>query len=69
MRWYSRMGRRVWFHEMRNFFFRDRRVADGPTVTQFWGAPQDHQEVPLRIIRRPQRSNTRTVPLPQLVSG
>ena len=43
-RWYYRMGRRVWFHEIRNFLFRDRRIADGPTLAQFWGAPQDSQE-------------------------
>jgi len=52
MRWYTRMGRRVWFHEWRNYFFRDRRVKDGPTLREFWGAPQDHQEIPLRIIRK-----------------
>jgi anaerobic magnesium-protoporphyrin IX monomethyl ester cyclase len=52
MRWYTRMGRRVWFHEWRNFFFRDRRVKDGPTLGEFWGAPQDHEEIPLRIVRK-----------------
>jgi anaerobic magnesium-protoporphyrin IX monomethyl ester cyclase len=52
MRWYTRMGRRVWFHEWRNFFFRDRRAKAGPTLAEFWGAPQDHQEVPLRVVRR-----------------
>jgi anaerobic magnesium-protoporphyrin IX monomethyl ester cyclase len=54
MRRYARMGRRVWFHEWRNFFFRDRwtRTRSGPTLAEFWGAPQDHQEVPLRIVRR-----------------
>jgi anaerobic magnesium-protoporphyrin IX monomethyl ester cyclase len=52
MRWYTRMGRRVWFHEWRSYFFRDRRVKDGPTLRDFWGEPQDHQEVPLRIVRR-----------------
>jgi anaerobic magnesium-protoporphyrin IX monomethyl ester cyclase len=31
--------------------FRDRRVKDGPTLAEFWGQPQDHQEVPLRIVR------------------
>jgi anaerobic magnesium-protoporphyrin IX monomethyl ester cyclase len=55
MRWYARMGRRVWFHEWRNFFFRDRRtrIKSCPTLAEFWGAPQDDQEVPLRIVRRP----------------
>jgi len=49
MRWYARMGRRVWFHEWWNFLFRDRRVTTGPTLGRFWGAPQDHQEIPLRV--------------------
>jgi anaerobic magnesium-protoporphyrin IX monomethyl ester cyclase len=44
IRWYYRMGRRVWFHEIWNFLFRDRRVADGPTLAEFWGAPQDAEE-------------------------
>ena len=39
MRWYTRMGRRVWFHEMRNFFFRDRRVTNGPTLRAVLGRP------------------------------
>jgi anaerobic magnesium-protoporphyrin IX monomethyl ester cyclase len=44
MRWYTRMGRRVWPHEVWGFFFRDRRVADGPSLSDFWGAPQDAEE-------------------------
>lgn len=40
-RWYYQMGRRVWFHEVFGFLFRDRRVKDGPTVTDFWGASRD----------------------------
>jgi anaerobic magnesium-protoporphyrin IX monomethyl ester cyclase len=69
MRWYTRMGRRVWFHEWRNFLFRDRRTKAGPMLAEFWGAPQDHQEVPLRILRRMPEPGTRrrvTVHLPQL---
>ncbi|MBI3858375.1 MAG: magnesium-protoporphyrin IX monomethyl ester anaerobic oxidative cyclase [Planctomycetes bacterium] len=44
MRWYTRMGRRVWFFELRNFFFRDRRTSRGPTLEEFWGRPQDAEE-------------------------
>jgi anaerobic magnesium-protoporphyrin IX monomethyl ester cyclase len=44
MRWYTRMGRRVWPFEVTNFLFRDRRIANGPTLEQFWGAPQDADE-------------------------
>ena len=52
MRWYARMGRRVWFHEWKNFLIRDRRVQNGPTLQAFWGSPQDHAETPLRIVRQ-----------------
>jgi anaerobic magnesium-protoporphyrin IX monomethyl ester cyclase len=43
MRWYTRIGRRVWLHEVWRFF-RDRRTVGGPTVAEFWGEPQDHGE-------------------------
>ena len=52
MRWFTNMGRRVWPHEWWGFF-RNRRVRNGPTLEQFWGSPQDHQEIPLHIVRRP----------------
>ena len=58
MRWYTRMGRRVWFHEWKNFLLGDRRVADGPTLREFWGAPQDAQEVPLKVVRVRDRRET-----------
>jgi len=44
MRWYTEMGRRVWIFELKNFLFRDRRRRNGPTLEEFWGAPQDAQE-------------------------
>ncbi|MBA4387266.1 MAG: magnesium-protoporphyrin IX monomethyl ester anaerobic oxidative cyclase [Verrucomicrobia bacterium] len=51
MRWYYRIGRRVWPYEIWNFIFRDHREARGPTVSEFWGAPQEadpsHCEKPL----------------------
>jgi len=55
MRWYTEMGRRVWLHEVKTFFLRDERQADGPTVGELWGAPQDHEEksmAPVRIRRK-----------------
>ncbi len=48
MRWYTRMGRRVWSHEVLGFLFRDRRTAAGPTVAEFWGKPQDNEEESMR---------------------
>jgi len=44
MRWYSNIGRRVWPYEIWNFFFRDRYRRHGPTLAEFWGAPQDAEE-------------------------
>ena len=52
MRWYTRMGRRVWLHEIWNFLFRDRRLAHGPTLVEFWGAPQDAEEEAMRVRTR-----------------
>jgi len=49
MNWFTRMGKRVLIHEWYNFWFRDRRVKDGITLKEFWGDPQDHEEVPLRL--------------------
>jgi anaerobic magnesium-protoporphyrin IX monomethyl ester cyclase len=63
MRWYARMGRRVWFHEWWAFLFRDRRIKDGPTLKTFWGDPQDHAEVPLRIVRN---AKTKSPVLPKI---
>jgi anaerobic magnesium-protoporphyrin IX monomethyl ester cyclase len=44
MRWYTRMGRRVWPHEVLGFLFRDKRTTRGPSLSDFWGAPQDAEE-------------------------
>jgi anaerobic magnesium-protoporphyrin IX monomethyl ester cyclase len=53
MQWYARMGRRVWPYEIRNFLL-DRRNKDGPTVAQFWGASQAHEEQAMTA-SRPER--------------
>jgi anaerobic magnesium-protoporphyrin IX monomethyl ester cyclase len=34
----------VWLYELKNFFLRDRRTRKGPSVEEFWGKPQDHEE-------------------------
>lgn len=51
IRWYYRMGRRVWFHEILGFLFRDRRSRDGRTVADHFGAVQDHEEEASAIVR------------------
>jgi len=52
IRWYYRMGRRVWLHEIWNFLVRDRRVRNGPSLEAFWGAPQDAEEEALSLRTR-----------------
>lgn len=47
MRWYSQMGRRVWFHEVVEFVFRGGRVKDGPTLREFMGASLEDREYAL----------------------
>ena len=58
MRWYARVGRRVWLHEVWAFLFRDRRNTAGPTLAGFWGASQATEEEVLQVTRRPRRSSS-----------
>nr|WP_295889861.1 magnesium-protoporphyrin IX monomethyl ester anaerobic oxidative cyclase [uncultured Devosia sp.] len=53
IRWYYRMGRRVWFHEIVSFLFRDRYAHNGLTVVDFMGEPQDAEEEASRTALRP----------------
>ncbi|MCS0458511.1 MULTISPECIES: hypothetical protein [Rhizobium] len=53
------MGRRVWFHELVEFFVRRRMVKNGPTLEAFWGAPQDAEEESMLL---PARSPRRSIP-------
>ncbi|EGF91848.1 magnesium-protoporphyrin IX monomethyl ester anaerobic oxidative cyclase [Asticcacaulis biprosthecium C19] len=54
-RWYYQMGRRVWFHELFGFLFRDKRLKQGPSVEAFWGESLEaHEEAlakPVRMTR------------------
>ncbi len=47
MRWYYRIGRRVWPYEVWQFMFRDGRTADGPTLEEFLGSPQEGEAEPM----------------------
>jgi anaerobic magnesium-protoporphyrin IX monomethyl ester cyclase len=60
MRWYTEMGRRVWFSELRDFLFRDRRIRGGPALADFWGRPQDAEERSMALPRRAQARDQRT---------
>jgi anaerobic magnesium-protoporphyrin IX monomethyl ester cyclase len=50
-RWYYQMGRRVWFHEVIGFLFRDKRLKAGPTLERFWGASLEREEEALAAPR------------------
>lgn len=56
IRWYYRMGRRVWLHEIISFLFRDRYRDDGRTLADHWGAPQDHEEEASAVPRSPRKA-------------
>ncbi|MBI3510240.1 MAG: magnesium-protoporphyrin IX monomethyl ester anaerobic oxidative cyclase [Bacteroidetes bacterium] len=36
MRWYTRIGKRVWFHELFQFFFREKREKNKIRISEFW---------------------------------
>jgi anaerobic magnesium-protoporphyrin IX monomethyl ester cyclase len=38
------MGRRVWFHEIFGFLFKDKPALIGKSLAQFSGAPQEKEE-------------------------
>ncbi len=44
IRWYYRIGRRVWPFEIWSFFFRDRYQKNGPTLAEFWHPLQDSRD-------------------------
>lgn len=54
IRWYYRMGRRVWIHEIIGFFFRDQYEEDGRTVGDHLGSAQDGEEESMKPPLRPQ---------------
>jgi anaerobic magnesium-protoporphyrin IX monomethyl ester cyclase len=52
IRWYYRMGRRVWFHEILGFLFRDRARRHGFSVADFLGEVQDAEEESMAVRAR-----------------
>lgn len=44
MRWYTRIGRRVWFHEVYEFLFRTKLLNNGPLLKDFMGASLSKRE-------------------------
>lgn len=56
IRWYYKMGRRVWFHEMLGFLLRDRTAKSGLTVERFLGPSQEAEEESMRLAPRAPRT-------------
>lgn len=52
MRWYTRIGRRVWFHEVVEFLLGPRLLRRGPTLKAFLGASLAEREYVLDVRKR-----------------
>ena len=53
MRWYTRMGRRVWLHEIVEFIFSKRTTDSALTLRRFWGASLAENEASMVKRKRP----------------
>jgi anaerobic magnesium-protoporphyrin IX monomethyl ester cyclase len=47
MRWYTYIGRRVWFHEVVEFIFNNRMLKNGPSLRKFMGPSLSRREYAL----------------------
>lgn len=56
MRWYTRIGRRVWFHDVMEFLFKTRPRRIGPTLREFMGETLEDREYALSKKRSKQPS-------------
>ncbi len=50
IRWYYRMGRRVWLHELREFLLRDKTRSTGVTVESHLGQSLAHEEEAMQTV-------------------
>ncbi|MGE8213312.1 MAG: magnesium-protoporphyrin IX monomethyl ester anaerobic oxidative cyclase [Stenotrophomonas sp.] len=66
MRWYTRMGRRVWPHEVIGFLRNVLWMRPGRTVGEFWGG---QEQLPEEALARPQRRGRADIGLQLLPSG
>lgn len=56
MRWYTRMGRRVWLHEVWEFVCGKGRTRSGPTAGEFWGPSlAEHEEALAKPRKKPRK--------------
>ena len=61
MRWYSRMGRRVWFGEVWEFM-QTRLMRSGPVLEAYWGLKSHDPEEALEVRRAPVHGRARVAP-------
>jgi anaerobic magnesium-protoporphyrin IX monomethyl ester cyclase len=61
IRWYYRVAKGVLRFEISNFLWRDQHEKHGPTLAQYWGAPQDAEENALSLV--PKRPRSVEIPL------
>ncbi len=59
MRWYTRIGRRVWFREIADLLVKDRFLREPPSLKVFWGNPQDEAEEAMALPARKSTSRPR----------
>ena len=64
IRWYYRIGRKVWPYEIWNYLFHDRRIAHGPSLAEFQASPA----APYRPASRTEE-RARLHPVPSQSSG
>lgn len=57
MRWYVKMGRRVWFREIAEFVFGGGPSGSGPTLRAFWGESLAASEEALSKTRKTSRAS------------
>jgi anaerobic magnesium-protoporphyrin IX monomethyl ester cyclase len=58
IRWYYRIGRKVWFYEIWNFIINDHREQNGPSLEEFWGEPQESEQYTLEPGNSKQKTNS-----------
>ena len=56
MRWYYRIGRKVWFHEITQFIRHDRRVKPEKSLLAYWGPRPVAEEMVLLPVKAVERS-------------
>src|SRR5262249_41017399 len=64
MRWYAKIGRRVWLHEICEFLLGTPISRNGPTLREFWGGSRHREEKALSRTKKVSASHE-----PELISN